>query len=208
MKELSPHARIYLVLVIIAGYLALGQLFVQAATPPHTKLLVLLLLASTCGPLRLRTPRFSSGSAAPPLAEESAVSVGLVFVFSSLIELPARYAAIVSMAAVMSQLQLGRRSRLKIRDYLLHLSAANLSLLMAYDAFHTLCQSTALPPLEALLVAALIHFLVSTWCRTAAESLESDRPVAATWWRDYMPSAPVYALMAVGGFLLGPRLRS
>jgi putative nucleotidyltransferase with HDIG domain len=202
MRELSPHARIYVVLVIISGYLALGELMSRSTSPPMTKLLVLLLLAITCGPLQIRLPRLSTRQSGEQ-PEAISVSLALLFVFSALVELPARYAALVSMAAVASQLQFGARTKPKLREYLFLLSAANLSLLLSYDAYHELLGRRHVGVAWALAVAAALHFLISTWSRAAAISLERGWPVSRTWWRDFLPSAPLYGLLAAGGSLFG-----
>src|SRR5262245_6193434 len=103
MRELSPHARIYMVLVVLAGYLALGQLFHQSPSPSASTFAVLLLLAITCGPLQVRIPRLVIGRSTLVQAERAGAGLWLLFVFAALIELPPRYAAIVSMVGVISE---------------------------------------------------------------------------------------------------------
>ncbi len=192
MKELSPQARIYLVLVIIAGYLAMGELLHRAAAAPETKLVVLLLLAATAAPLTIRLPKLTSHP-------DSSVSLGLIFVFGALLELPAREAAIVSMVAVASRLWLGDTGKAKLRDYLFHLSASNLSLLVAYDTYHKLLDRPASGKAVALAAAAGLFFLIKTWSRAAAISLEQDRALGLIWLREFLPTAPLYALAVAGG---------
>ncbi len=187
MRELSPHTRIYMVLVVVAGYLALGDLFLRTNPDPVTKLLalvplnklvVLLLLALTCGPLKLR-----------------GASVSMVFVYAGLFALPARYGTMVAMAAAAGRLLFGDGRRPKLRDWLFDLSAMNLSFLVAYDAHHTLGRDT----LAGLGVSALLFFLISTWSRAAADGLAANRPVAKLWRRESLPAAPIYGAMAVAG---------
>jgi len=200
VPELSPQARIYLVLVIVAGYLALGELMHRSTAPPAAKLGVLLLLAVTCGPLLTGPWPLLRPGQSDQESEAGLVSVSLLFVFSAMLELPGRYAALVAMAAGISQLALGAKRKPRLRDYLVVLASTNLSLLVAYDAHHLLQAHTRV---GALAAAATMYFLVNTWSRAAALSLQDNLPVAATWWREFLPTAPLYGLLAAGAAALG-----
>ena len=191
-----------MVLVVLAGYLALGQLFHQAPFPSVSPLIVLLLLAITCGPLQIRMPRLAIGDRAMPESELPGVGVWLLFVFAALLVLPARYAAIVSMAAVVSEALFAPPARAKLVHTLFRISASNLSLLLALDAYQR-CQSVdTLGRSGAVMVSALVYFLIYSSSQAAAVLLANNRPFLRGWLREYLPTAPLYGVLAGGGALV------
>ena len=194
MKELSPHARIYLVLVIISGYLAMGELLHRGGPAPWTQLLVLAALAAAAAPLEVRLPKPASGPHAP-------LSLGLVFMFSALVLLPAWNAAVVSMVAVAVRLRFAGTGRPKLRDYLFALSWSNLALLLAYDVYAAARGGGWVGSAARLAAAAILYFLIASWSQAAALSLENGWPLVRTWTRQFLPGAPLYVAAAAGGAL-------
>lgn len=189
----SIRARVYLWLIIVAGLAAIAEsLYHLVAYPIGFKWFLLAALTLISGSLTVRLP-----SAAATIS----VSEAFVFISVLLYGPPAGTLTVALDALVITFWQRNRRRSLE--RVLFNLAATSLSCWVGAKLFFVI--SGALPLVQkaveistlipALIVFALVYFVLNSWLITFAITLETDQPAVRIWRENFA----LFALNYFGG---------
>src|SRR5262245_739432 len=190
MRKLPPAARLYVVSVILAGA---GLLLYGLPRAPFDQPLLLIgltVLATATATLKVTLPLTTN---------RSTMSVSYAVDFASLLLLGPNENMIVAAARAFAQCNLNRKERNPLYRTFFSMAALIVTVQgagLAHDwALDASDPWTALA--RPLVAAATAYFLLNTGLVATAIALSQREPLAATWHRNFLWSAPSYFVGAL-----------
>ena len=186
MKQLPLPARVYVATVIAIGAALLAICLPSATFAQRNLFLAFVAISSLSAALKVTLPLASS---------VSTMSVSYALDFASLLLIGPHETMLVAAASAFSQCQLNSKERNPAYRTLFSMASLIITVEAAGFAFSRL-QSPGADPVTAfakpLVGAATTYFLVNTGLVAVAVSLATRQPIAATWQKNFLWSAPSY----------------
>jgi diguanylate cyclase (GGDEF)-like protein/putative nucleotidyltransferase with HDIG domain len=186
VKQLTPAARLYVSVVIVAAAVSLGrQLPAMHFTQPWL-FATLFVLSSASATMKITLPLTTN---------VSTMSVSYAIDFASLLMLGWRQTLLVAAASAFSQCVLNNKERPPIHRTLFSMATLVVTVAGAGRVFDLL-SGPGPDPVTAvarpLVGAATTYFLLNTGLIAAAIALSSRLPLLTTWYTNFLWSAPSY----------------
>lgn len=195
------HAKVYISLVSAAGLAAVAYAFLDPPWPHDSfRFLTYLLLSLVAAALKLRLPGLTG-----------TMSIGFVFVLLGISELTLPETMCIACAGVVVQCLWRAKSRPAAVQVLFSVSAAAVSLVLAYGCAQLVRARLHAESVSVVLaVATSLYFMANSLLVSGVLSLVKRMPMRVVWQQCYLFAFPYYllggavaGLMAASGHELG-----
>lgn len=206
--DLPPRARIFVGLVTAIGAAVLAACVLRFAVPRPSLFILMAALAPLTSTVKLRLPL---------RRDVSTLSVSNALTFAALLLLGAPSGVTIGVMSAWSQCTFRMRSRNPLHRTLFSMATVGISAWTAAHAIDWVMNAAALtaaspsPPLllaagtasallRAVLVSALLYFIVNSMLVATAVALTGNQPIHRVWLDGYLWSAPGYFVAAFAGY--------
>jgi putative nucleotidyltransferase with HDIG domain len=183
---MSVKAKIFITLVIVAGWLVLARGLVQWRSDDLASFVIYLIIALLASGLKLRLPGVTG-----------TISVSFFFVLIGIASLSLPQVLVVGCSSILVQYFWQSAKKLRVVQILFNVASVSIAINVSYYTFHSTWLGSL--PLElsvTLGILACVYFVSTTFLVATVIALTEGQPFAKVWRTSYLWSFPYYLLGA------------